>query len=416
MYTWPGTPFNGDKYKFDSYIEVLTQQLRANNCLKIAKNEEEPQQQQQQQQQGGNSPNASQSSNSLSTRSPVNAVISTPTATDLQNTQLRLAEQERKSELGLAIICMSVIPIISSKINKIPNISCHLAFTFLKTTYGSKLTVAEMTYIDKMMEKKMGNETAETYIENFKSLHLRSGILGSSDDKTRMLCRLLKNFERDNLFSDSIKLAYFTEKDFDQTVELIIKEDEKNRATRSIKEDLNKVNFQDNIEPNIPTILRINNNYENNNIGTSNPLLKQNTIHNSKRNFSNNHIRENSPYINRNNNYGNNNRNYNNDNSNKRYDNYNQNINSYNNNNRNSYDNNKNNNDKRNREKSPNRQNFQNRTQSKSTEKYDSSDNNNKRQKFTHDETIQNRRDIKCKNLAKGFCKYGNNCNFSHSK
>ena len=178
----------------------------------------------------------------------------------------------------------------------------------------------------------------------------------------------------------------------------------------------NKVNFQDNIEPNIPTILRINNNYENNNIGTSNPLLKQNTIHNSKRNFSNNHIRENSPYMNRNNNYGNNNRNYNNDNSNKRYDNYNQNINSYNNNNRNSYDKNKNNNDKRNREKSPNRQNFQNRTQSKSTEKYDSSDNNNKRQKFTHDETIQNRRDIKCKNLAKGFCKYGNNCNFSHSK
>ena len=69
----------------------------------MAKNEEEPQQQQQQQQQGGNSPNASQSS--TSTRSPVNAVISTPTATDLQNTQLRLAEQERKSELGLAIIC-----------------------------------------------------------------------------------------------------------------------------------------------------------------------------------------------------------------------------------------------------------------------------------------------------------------------
>ena len=100
--------------------------------------------------------------------------------------------------------------------------------------------------------------------------------------------------------------------------------------------------------------MRINNNYENNNIGTSNPLLKQNTMHNSKRNFSNNYIRENSPYINRNNNYGNNNRNYNNDNSNRRYDNYNQNINSYNNNNRNSYDNNKNNNDKRNHEKSPN--------------------------------------------------------------
>ena len=153
MYTWPGTPFNGDKYKIDSYIEVLTQQLRANNCLKIAKNEEEPQQQQQQQQQGGNSSNASQSSNSTSTRSTINAVISstatiTPTTTDLQNTQLKIAEHERKSELGLAIICM-----------------------------------------------------------------------------------------------------------------------------------------------------RINNNYENNNISTSNPLLKQNTMHNSIRNFSNNYIRENSPNI-----------------------------------------------------------------------------------------------------------------------
>ena len=79
------------------------------------------------------------------------------------------------------------------------------------------------------------------------------------------------------------------------TVELVIKEDEKNRATKSIKE--NKVNFQDNIEPNIATILRINNNYENNYIGTSNPLLKQNAMHNSKRNFSNNYIRENSPNI-----------------------------------------------------------------------------------------------------------------------
>ena len=138
-----------------------------------------------------------------------------------------------------------------------------------------------------MIEKKMEHETAETYIENFKSLHFRSGILGSPDDKTRMLCRLLKNFERDNLFSDSTKLAYFTDKDFDQTVELIIKEDEKDRATKGIKEDSNKVNFQVNTEPNIATILRINGNYENNNIETSNPL-KQNTMQNSKRNFSNN--------------------------------------------------------------------------------------------------------------------------------
>ena len=418
MYTWPGTPFNGDRYKFEEYLEVLTQQLRANNCLKIAKNEEEPQQQQQQ---GGNSTNASLSSNSTSTRSTINAVISStttvpPTTADLQNTHLKIAEHERKSELGLAIICMSVIPIMSSKINKLTNVTCPIAYNYLKSTYGSKLTVAEMTYIDQLIEKKMENETAENYIENFKSLHKRSGMVGSPEDNTRMLARLLKNFKRDNLFVDSRKLAYFTDKGFDETVELIIKEDEINRATKGFKEDSNRVSFQDNTEPNIPTILRVNSNYEDNNIEASNPL-KQNTMQNSKRNFNN--TRENNPSSNKNNNYGNNKRNnYNNDNSNKVYDNsrQNNNNNNYNNNNKSNYDNNRNNNDKRNREKSPSRQNFQNHTRSKSAEKHQSSDNNNKRQKFTHDETIQNRANIKCRNLAKGFCNYGDNCNFSHSK
>ena len=323
MYTWPGTPFNGDRYKSDNYLEALTQQLRANNCLKIAKNEEEPQQQQQQ---GGNSTNASLSSNSTSTRSTINAVISStttvpPTTADLQNTHLKIAEHERKSELGLAIICMSVIPIISSKINKLTNVTCPIAYNYLKSTYGSKLTVAEMTYIDQLIEKKMENETAENYIENFKSLHKRSGMVGSPEDNTRMLARLLKNFKRDNLFVDSRKLAYFTDKGFDETVELIIKEDEINRATKGFKEDSNRVSFQDNTEPNIPTILRVNSNYEDNDVEASNPL-KQNTMQNSKRNFSNNYTRENNPSSNKNNNYGNNKRNnYNNDNSNRGYDN-----------------------------------------------------------------------------------------------
>ena len=58
----------------------------------------------------------------------------------------------------------------------------------------------------------------------------------------------------------------------------------------------------------------------------------------------------------------------------------------------------KNNYKKRNREKSPNRPNFQNHKRSKSAEKCNSLDNNNKRQKFTHDETIQNRANIKYKN------------------
>ena len=71
----------------------------------------------------------------------------------------------------------------------------------------------------------MENETAETYIANIKSLHLklRSGIVGTVNDETNMLFRLIKIFEGDGLFTDSIQLAYFTEKDFDQTVEVIIR-------------------------------------------------------------------------------------------------------------------------------------------------------------------------------------------------
>ena len=53
-----------------------------------------------------------------------------------------------------------------------------------------------MTYIDKMIGKKMEHETTETYIENFKSLQLKSGILGSTDDNTRM-------------FLSPLLLAYF---------------------------------------------------------------------------------------------------------------------------------------------------------------------------------------------------------------
>ena len=41
------------------------------------------------------------------------------------------------------------------------------------------------------------------------------------------------------MFIDSRKLAYFTDKGFDETVELIIKEDERNRATKGLKEDSN---------------------------------------------------------------------------------------------------------------------------------------------------------------------------------
>ena len=43
-------------------------------------------------------------------------------------------------------------------------------------------------------------------------------------------CFLESYFFLFDLFTDSIKLAYFTERDFDRTVQIIIKEDEKSRA------------------------------------------------------------------------------------------------------------------------------------------------------------------------------------------
>ena len=115
---------------------MLTQQLRANNCLEIAKNEEETQQQQQQQQHGGNSSNASMSSNSTSTGFTINAVISsiaaiTPTTPDLQNAQLKIAEHERKSEFGLAQLLSEhlrvVLELVSVSIERSSTPSMHVS-------------------------------------------------------------------------------------------------------------------------------------------------------------------------------------------------------------------------------------------------------------------------------------------------
>ena len=64
-----------------------------------------------------------------------------------------MAALETKSELGLAIICMSVIPTTPNKSNNIPQLTCPWAYSFLKKNYGSKLTVAEMENIDEWIEK-----------------------------------------------------------------------------------------------------------------------------------------------------------------------------------------------------------------------------------------------------------------------
>ena len=58
--------------------------------------------------------------------------------------------------------------------------TCKSAFSILETTYGGNLTVAEMAFIENLLDKKKDNsETAENFIENWIQLSLQAGITQS---------------------------------------------------------------------------------------------------------------------------------------------------------------------------------------------------------------------------------------------
>ena len=71
------------------------------------------------------------------------------------------------------------------------------AYEFLNNQYGGILTVAEVAYLEKELEKwKNTDESAEVFIENLKQLSSQLGITRSAENDTRQLAKLIKLFER----------------------------------------------------------------------------------------------------------------------------------------------------------------------------------------------------------------------------
>ena len=66
-----------------------------------------------------------------------------------------------------------------------------------------------------------------TLIENWKSVSSQSGVSRNAGNDTRQLAKLMKLLEKYNLNKPSIEMSYLTNKNYDQTVILIMKEDGK---------------------------------------------------------------------------------------------------------------------------------------------------------------------------------------------
>ena len=71
---------------------------------------------------------------------------------------------------------MSITKPVLNKINA-HTTNCREAYLILENTYGGNLTVAEMAFLDNMLDKKKETtESAETFIENWIQLSLQTGI------------------------------------------------------------------------------------------------------------------------------------------------------------------------------------------------------------------------------------------------
>ena len=100
------------------------------------------------------------------------------------------------------------------------------------------------------------------FIENWKQLSSQLGFTRSTENDTRQLAKLVKLFERDNMYRASIDMAYLTDKNLDETLTLIIKEDQKDKLRREIP----SVSFNTVAETqldDIPSILRHSFNFTN---------------------------------------------------------------------------------------------------------------------------------------------------------
>ena len=190
---------------------------------------------------------------------------------------------ERRNMLGFALISMSVTKPVLNKINAHTS-NCREAYQILETNYGGNLTVAEMAFIENLLDKKKDNsETAENFIENWIQLSLQAGITRSVQNDTRQQARLIKLFERDKLYNNAITMSYMTKTNFDRMISLIILEDEKMRTK---EQEITKVNF----EAAPPTILKISDTtYHQDN-------TEQNTHNGNRGKYRYRNNRERSPY------------------------------------------------------------------------------------------------------------------------
>ena len=173
MMTWIGPQFNGDRTKFKfPYLKNLKRRLRATNTFNIANNAEKKPTQ-----------NISSSSSSSPSPSPSssNAV---PNTYELRIMD-KMVDWEKRNQLGFAIITISVTSSILLKINGATT-NCKEAYEFLNNQYGGILTVAEVAYLEKELEKrKNADESAEVFIEDWKQLSTQLGITRSAENDTR---------------------------------------------------------------------------------------------------------------------------------------------------------------------------------------------------------------------------------------
>ena len=87
---------------------------------------------------------------------------------------------------------MSITKPVLNKINALTT-NCREAYLILENTYGGNLTVAEMAFLDNMLDKKKETtESAETFIENWIQLSLQTGITRKKENDTRQQARLIK--------------------------------------------------------------------------------------------------------------------------------------------------------------------------------------------------------------------------------
>ena len=67
-------------------------------------------------------------------------------------------DSERRNQLGFALITMSITKPTLNKLDAVTT-NCREAYLILENTYGGNLTVAEMAFLDNMLDNK--KETTE---------------------------------------------------------------------------------------------------------------------------------------------------------------------------------------------------------------------------------------------------------------